>query len=194
MRVRSGLTIVVMLGLAVLVIYAATPITPKSSAGEFFGTQSAGQSSTVDPVIRTGGGSGSVAISSPNFIIVSPSGNSPGTSDCILIQNGVSTPAPGCFFLNDITTGQGAGNTGSTITQLVFVASRVDFSGSLTCQLSTALGGVSPWFTKCTAPSAAAPVVIFSGGSGIPFGGDFSVGFREFNTNSTFRVAASGSF
>ena len=189
MRVRSAFSTVVLLGLAVLVMYAATSITPTSSAGGFFG-----QSSTVDPVVRTGGGGGSVPISSPNFVIVSPTGNSPGTSDCILIQNGVSTPAPGCFFLNNITAGQGASQTGVTITRLIVVASKMDFSGTLSCQLSTALGGVSPWFTTCRALPAGAPVVTFSGGSGIPFGGDFSVGFREFNTNTTFRVTATGTF
>lgn len=185
MRVRSALSIVVMLGLAVLVMYAATSITPTSSAG---------QSSTVDPVIRTGGGTGSVDITSPNFVIVSPSGNSPGTSDCILIQDGVSTSAPHCLFLNNITAGQGTSMTGVTITRLIVVASKVDFSGTLSCDLSTALGGISPWFTKCNALPAGAPVVFFSGGSGIPFGGDFSVGFREFNTNATFRVTATGTF
>lgn len=189
MRVRSAFSTVVLLGLAVLVMYAATSITPTSSAGGFFG-----QSSTVDPVIRTGGGGGSVPISDPNFVIVSPSGNSPGTTDCILIQDGVSTTAPGCFFLNNITAGQGGSQTGVTITRLTVVASRLDYSGTLSCQLSTALGGVSPWFKTCSVPATAAPVVFFSGGSGIPFGGDFSVGFREFNTNATFRVTATGTF
>ena len=145
---------------------------------------------TGDPVIRAGGGSGSVPITFPTFRILTPTGSSPtdGT-DCFLIQGGISTPAPGCFFSNDITTGRG----GATIEALVFVVSKADFSGTLTCALSTALGGASS-FTNC-AVSMAAPVVTFSGGPGIPFGGDFSMGFRGFNTDTTFvgRAILSGS-
>jgi len=144
----------------------------------------------TDPVIRTGGGSGSVAITSPDFVIVSPTGNSPGTSDCLVIQGGVSTTAPGCFFVNKITDGE----AGVTIKGVIFFVRRAAFSGALSCALDTALGGVSPWFTKCTVAPDGIPVVIFSGGSGIPYGGDFSFGFREFNANATFRVFSAGDF
>jgi hypothetical protein len=146
---------------------------------------------TGDPVIRSGGGSGSVPITFPTFFILTPTGSSPtdGT-DCFLIQGGVSTDAPGCFFSNHIMTGQG----GATIDALVFVVSKASFSGTLSCALSTALGGDSPWFTNC-AVSPAAPVVTFSGGPGIPFGDEFSMGFRGFQSNTTFvsRTILSGS-
>jgi len=141
---------------------------------------------TGDPVIRAGGGSGSVPITFPTFRILTPTGSSPtdGT-DCFLIQGGVSTPAPGCFFSNDITTGRGA-----TIDALVFVVT-ANFSGSLTCALSTALGGASS-FTQC---SARGHVAAFYGGPGIPYGDDFSMGFRGFNSDTTFvgRAILSGS-
>jgi hypothetical protein len=136
---------------------------------------------TDDPVIRTGGHGGSVPITFPTFRILTPTGNSPtdGT-DCFLIQGGVATDAPGCFFSNDITEGQ----AGATIDALAFVVSNASFSGTLSCALSTALGGASP-FTNC-AVSPTAPIVTFSGGPGIPFGDDFSMGFRGFNADTTF--------
>jgi hypothetical protein len=142
-----------------------------------------------DPAIRTGGGHGSVPITSPDFIIVSPSGDSPSTSDCVVIQHGVSTTAPGCFFVNQIVKDDG--KTGVTIKGVFFVTGKTSFSGALSCALDTALGGVSPWFSKCTVATKL-PVVTFSGGSGIPFGGDFSFGFRQFNANATFLVVAAG--
>jgi hypothetical protein len=148
------------------------------------------QSTPPDPAIRTGGGRGSVPITSPDFIIVSPSGDSPSTSDCVVIQRGVSTTAPGCFFVNQITTDKGT--VGVTIKVVFFIVGKNSASGALSCALDTALGGVSPWFSKCTVAPNGIPVVIFSGGSGIPFGGDFSFGFRQFNTNATFGVVAAG--
>jgi hypothetical protein len=154
------------------------------------------QATPPDPAIRTGGGHGSVAITSPDFVIVSPTGDSPGTSDCLVIQHGVSTTAPGCFFVNKIMTDEeeAGGEAGATIRGVIFVVSKASFSGALSCALDTTLGGVSPWFSKCTVAPNRIPVVIFSGGSGIPFGGDFSFGFRQFNTNATFRVVAAGVF
>jgi hypothetical protein len=149
------------------------------------------QATPPDPVIRTGGGHGSVAITSPDFVIVSPSGDSPSTSDCLVIQHGVSTTASGCFFVNKITDDE---QNGATIKGVIFFVSKASFSGALSCALDTALGGVSPWFSKCTVAPNGIPVVIFSGGSGIPFGGDFSFGFRQFKTNATFLVVAAGVF
>ena len=149
------------------------------------------QAAPPDPAIRTGGGRGSVAITSPDFVIVSPTGDSPATSDCLVIQHGVSTTAPGCFFVNKIMTEDG---NGATIKGVIFVANKASISGALSCALDTALGGVSPWFSKCTVAPHQIPLVIFSGGSGIPFGGDFSFGFRQFNTNATFLVVAAGVF
>jgi hypothetical protein len=137
---------------------------------------------TGDPVIRTGGGSGSVSITSPIFTIVTPTGNSPtDATPCIYIYRGISTPSPGCFFSNHL-------EEGGTIHEMVFVASKA-YSGTLSCALSTALGGISPWFTKCAAP-AGGRVVEFFGGPGIPFGDEFSLGFRGFNANASFLVIA----
>ena len=120
---------------------------------------------------------------------MSPTGDSPATSDCLVIQHGVSTTAPGCFFVNKIKTDEGEG---VTIKGLVFVVSKASLSGALSCALDTALGGVSPWFSKCSVAPTRIPLVIFSGGSGIPYGGDFSFGFRQFNTNAIFLVVATG--
>jgi hypothetical protein len=141
-----------------------------------------------DPVIRSGGGTGSIPITSHVFTIVTPTGASPTDgSACILIQAGISTSAPGCFFKNDIETGNG---TGTTINALLFVADKADFSGSLSCALSTALGGQSQ-FTQCAATPNGGPVVKFFGGPGIPFGDDFSLGFRGFNaTGADFLATA----
>jgi hypothetical protein len=149
----------------------------------------AAKAQAPDPAIRTGGGRGSIPITSPDFVIVSPTGDSPATSDCVVIQHGVSTTAPGCFFINKIKKDDGGG---VTIKGLFFVANKASISGALSCALDTALGGVSPWFSKCSVPSTKLPLVIFSGGSGIPYGGDFSFGFRQFNSNATFLVVAAG--
>jgi len=108
-----------------------------------------------DPVIRSGGGSGSVPITSSTFTIGTASGSSPtdGTP-CLLLVGGNSTPAPGCFFLNQI------GTSADTIRVMVFIADQ-NFSGVLTCALTTALGGPSPWFTQC---GASGDKVTFFGG------------------------------
>jgi hypothetical protein len=128
-----------------------------------------------DPAIRAGGGGGSVPITSPIFGILTQTGASPTDgSPCFLIQGGVSTEAPGCFFSNDI-------KSGFTIDALVFVVT-TKFSGSLTCALSTLLGGAST-FTHC---NAGGHVAAFYGGPGIPYGDDFSMGFRGFDLNTTF--------
>ena len=141
---------------------------------------------TGDPVIRSGGGSASVPITSPKFSILTRTGNSPTDgSPCFLIQGGVSTPAPGCFFSNDI-------KRGAPIAALVFDVSKTDFSGTLSCQLATKLGGPSLYFETCI-PAIATDgdgMVTFSGGTGIPFGKDFSMGFAEFNANTIFNGTA----
>jgi hypothetical protein len=86
------------------------------------------------------------------------------------------------------------GQVGATIKGVVFIISKASFSGALSCSLDTALGGPSPWFSKCAVAPYGIPVVIFSGGSGIPFKGDFSFGFRMFHTNASFGVLAAGAF
>ena len=156
------------------------------------GQAHAASTPTPDPVIRTGGGTGSVAITSPVFAIVTPSGNSPalttvpGSTDCVLIQPGKAPmTAPGCFFKNEITMPDGVTNV--TITRLNFVVDNADFSGILTCGTDTTLGGHGP-FSMCRVQpvgDATTSVVTFFNGS-IPSGGDFSLGTRGFNLNTTF--------
>jgi hypothetical protein len=151
-----------------------------------------------DPVIRTGGGTHSVAVTSPIFRVVSPSGNSPALStvpnstDCVLYQPGqTSTAVPGCFFKNEIVLPGGAD---LIITRLIFVVDNADFTGVLTCGTDTTLGGTGP-FSACSVQpilNGAFSVVTFSNGS-VPFGSDFSLGMRGFNANIRFAVLALGS-
>ena len=144
-----------------------------------------------DPIIRTGGGGGSVAITSPIFRIVSPSGTSPvlpgitGSTDCVLQQPfKAATTVPGCLFQNKITTPRGIG---LTITRLTFIIDNSEFSGPLNCGTDTALFGNGP-FTMCgvqTGPDGTFSFVTFFSGF-VPYLGDFSMGMRGFNLNSGF--------
>jgi len=152
---------------------------------------------TNDPVIRAGGGGGSVAITSPIFGMATPSGNSPalstlpGSTDCVLMQLGKApTTAPGCFFKNEITMPHEA-VADVTITRLTFVVDNADFSGTLTCGTDTALGGSGPFSTCRVQPvgDGTFSIVTFFDGS-VPPGGDFSLGMRGFNGNTTFAVVA----
>ena len=150
---------------------------------------------TNDPVIRTGGGGGSVAIFSPIFRVESPSGNSPalttvqGSTDCVLSQPGTApTAVPGCFFKNRIML---PGGTGVTITRLIFVVDDAEFSGTLNCGTDTALGGTGP-FSACRVQpvgDGTLSIVTFFNGS-VPFGGDFSMGMRGFNVKTSFASIA----
>jgi hypothetical protein len=104
--------------------------------------------STNDPIIRTGGGHGSVAITSPIFRVISPSGNSPALStvpastDCVLMQPAKApVSVPGCLFKNYITSPRGIG---ITITRLTFIIDNAQFSGPLNCGTDTALFGTAP--------------------------------------------------
>lgn len=153
--------------------------------------------STNDPVIRTGGGRGSVAITSPFFRVVSPSGTSPvlpnvqDSTDCVLLQPGEApTSVPGCFFKNKIVLPDGAG---VTITRLVFVVDNADFSGILTCDTNTQLGGPGPFAVCRVHPvgDGSLSIVTFFKGS-VPFGSDFSMGMRSFNSNTGFVGVALG--
>jgi len=140
----------------------------------------AGSIPAGDPVVRTGGGTGSVPINSSTFTIFTATGSSPtdGTP-CVLLLGSNSTPAPECIFQNDI------GTNGDMVHELVVISSQ-DFAGSITCALSTALGGQS-LFTRC---DVIGNEVLFYGGPGIPFGTDFSFGFRGFDLNASFSVTA----
>jgi hypothetical protein len=144
-----------------------------------------------DPIVRTGGGHGSVAITSPIFRIVSPSGTSPvlpdvsGSTDCVLQQPfKAATTVPGCLFQNKIMTPRGIG---LTITRLTFIIDNSEFSGPLNCGTDTQLFGMGP-FAMCgiqTSPDGTFSFITFFRGS-VPYLGDFSMGMRGFNLNSGF--------
>jgi hypothetical protein len=144
-----------------------------------------------DPIVRTGGGHGSVAITSPIFRIISPSGTSPvipgvtGSTDCVLQQPfKAATTAPGCLFKNSITTPRGIG---LTITRLTFVIDNSQYSGPLNCGTDTQLFGTGP-FAMCgiqTSPDGTFSFITFFSGT-VPYLGDFSMGMRGFNLNAGF--------
>lgn len=154
---------------------------------------SAGSLPANDPQIKTGGplGGSSVAalalpmsapagIITPSFDIQSPSGTSPGTSPCILIQGPFMTVSPPCYFENDITT-EGVGDT---ISALTFDAFGIDPT-TVSCGF---LSG-SP-FTVCSVePISGGTEVDFTGGS-IPFHGDFTLDFAGFPANFDFPSTA----
>ncbi len=136
-----------------------------------------------DPQIKTGGplGASSVAalaqpmgapagIITPSFSIQSPSGTSPGTSPCVLIQGPFMTTSPLCYFENDISTD----GVGDTISELTFDAFGISPS-TVTCGLL--LG--SP-FASCSVNSIPGGTEVdFTDGS-IPFHDDFTLQFDGF--------------
>jgi hypothetical protein len=147
-----------------------------------------------DPVIRTGGGHHSVPVTSVIFGVGSPSGNSPALStvpdstDCVLTQKGQTASVPGCFFKNNITTLRGKPRT---ISRLVFLVNNSEYTGTLTCGTDTTLGGPGP-FAACTVQpvgDGSFSVVTFFNGS-VPYGSDFSMGMRGFNSNTNFAAVA----
>src|SRR5215831_5125280 len=150
---------------------------------------------TSDPVIKTGGAAGGGApvrgasVPSPaglivtSFSIFSSSGTSPGTSPCVLLQSGISTTSPACFFENDITVK----GSGLAITSLTFDALGVPFNSTDQCGF---LSG-SP-FSSCGVdplPGAAGTEFTFTQGS-IPFHGDFTLDLEGFPKNFTFSATA----
>jgi hypothetical protein len=141
-----------------------------------------------DPVVKTGGsppaapGSAPAAIITLNFIIESPSGTSPGTSPCDLIQGPFTTVSPLCFFQNEISiSGQG-----QTINMLTFDALGIN-SNTVSCDLLTG----SP-FSQCGVDplgnNAGTQITFFDGL--IPFGGEFTLDFGGFPKNFTFGTTA----
>lgn len=147
-----------------------------------------------DPVVKTGGGlpaaapsfattstMAPAAIITTSFDIVSPTGTSPGTSPCDLMQGTITTVSPDCFFQNQITVN----GAGEAITMLTFDAVGVDPStvncGFLTGSPFSACG-VDPLGTNGTQ-------VTFSDGT-IPFGSDFTLDFEGFPANFDFGTTA----
>jgi len=141
-----------------------------------------------DPVVKTGGsppaapGSAPAAIITFDFNILSPSGTSPGTSPCELIQGPFTTVSPQCFFQNEISVN----GDGQTLNMLTFDAFGVD-PNTVNCGFLTA----SP-FTECGVDplgnNAGAEITFFGGL--IPFGGQFTLDFVGFPQNFTFETTA----
>jgi len=141
-----------------------------------------------DPVVKTGGsppaapGSAPAAIITLDFSILSPSGTSPGTSPCELIQGPFTTVSPQCFFQNEISVN----GDGQTLNMLAFDAFGVD-ANTVNCGF---LSG-SP-FSQCGVDplegNAGAEITFFGGL--IPFGGQFTLDFVGFPQNFTFETTA----
>lgn len=142
-----------------------------------------------DPVVKTGGGHVPAASPGPvpasiittMFTIESPSGTSPGTSACDLIQGGITTVSPECFFQNDITT-NGVGETIGMLTFDVGIS-----SSGVNCGF---LSG-SP-FTQCGVDSLGpdSTQISFYGGT-ISYGTNFTLDFEGFPANTSFGGTAS---
>ncbi len=138
----------------------------------------------IDPVIKVGGldPPAPAGIITPSFAIMSPSGNSPGTSDCELGQGTITTDVPACLFENDITS-KGAAQT---ITSLTFNAPTVPFGSQDQCGFLTG----SP-FSQCGVDPLAKGGTQFTFFDGsIPFHSDFTLDFQGFLSNTSFSVTA----
>jgi hypothetical protein len=166
---RSLCTLVVVCG--VLAVFSAA-------------TAKADQLSGSDPRVALGGDppSAPAGIITTSFSIVSPSGTSPATSPCVLMQGGISTSSPNCLFENDISVS----GVGETIYSLTLDAVGVAPS-TATCGFLTASPlkdcGVDPL------PSGNGTQFSFDVGS-IPFHNDFTLSFTGFPSNFDFAVQA----
>jgi hypothetical protein len=145
----------------------------------------ADQISGSDPKINLGGDppSSPAGIITSSFGILTPSGTSPATSPCVLMQGTLSTTSPDCFFENDITTS----GSGETIYSLDLFAAGVA-PGTVSCGFLSA----SP-FSSCSVESLSSGTgseVIFSGGS-IPFHDNFTLDLVSFPTNFQLTAQAS---
>jgi hypothetical protein len=150
-----------------------------------------------DPQIKTGGplaassfpasaipaASLPAGIFTPDFVIQSPSGTSPGTSPCILVQGPHMVTSPQCYFENDIR--YATNGFGNTIYQLIFDAFGIS-PDTVTCGFLTD----SP-FTACGVdPISGGTQITFSGGS-IGFHDNFTLSFAGFPPDFSFPTTAS---
>lgn len=129
-----------------------------------------------DPRIIIGAGSGSADIITPNFTIFSPTGTSPGTSPCTLIQGPFSKVEKDCVFENSI---------GAAITGLDFVVGGVNAS-SVTCQ-----NLANSAFSGCEVQTTPNGVDVGFFGGSIPDEGEFQVQLLGFPANTDFNTTAS---
>jgi hypothetical protein len=142
----------------------------------------ANATSAGDATITLGGGTGggASAISVASFSIVSPSGSSPATSPCILIQGATQTPSPLCLFEN-------AESAGEQITSLSLDETSVAF-GTHEGSCGVLVGSL---LSKCNVfalPLGGFQYVFFGGA--IPFHTDFTLDFADFPLHQTFAVTA----
>jgi hypothetical protein len=144
----------------------------------------ADQLSGSDPRVALGGDppSAPAGIITTSFGILTPSGTSPATSACVLMQGGINTTSPDCFFENDITIN----GVGETIYSLTFDAVGIAPS-TATCGFLAA----SP-FSDCgvdALPNGKGTQFSFDTGS-IPFHDDFTLSFTGFPSNFDFEAQA----
>jgi hypothetical protein len=150
------------------------------------------EASTIppDPVIRQGGFPDPACtppfcpapIFMTDFTIVSPSGTSgpAGGSACMLTEGTYMVSSPKCLFQDVIVNSSGAGEN---ITKLVFDVG----VGAVTC----ALLNNQDFATCTTAPfDDGGTMVTFSGGKGIPYQGQFTLGFQGFLPQTSFSGVA----
>jgi hypothetical protein len=136
-----------------------------------------------DPKIIQGGdpSSSPTFITSPAFYIVTPLGTSPATnSPCVLFESFSGTivnagTSPNCFFANGINLN----GVGQNITELVFDVLKP--GGLVSCEL---LNNID--FAMCVPGpfDDGGAMVTFKGGPGIPFQGEFHLGFQGFPENT----------
>jgi hypothetical protein len=142
----------------------------------------ADQISGSDPKVEIGGDppSAPAGLITLSFGILTPSGTSPATSPCILMQGTTNTSSPDCFFENDITVN----GVGETIHSLTFDAVGIAPS-TATCGF---LAG-SP-FSSCgidELPNGRGTAFSFDVGS-IPFHDNFTLDFQGFPKDFQFTV------
>jgi hypothetical protein len=134
-----------------------------------------------DPVIKQGGGdppSSPSPIFTPDFTILSPSGTSPATSACKLIEGTFTFTSPSCLF-QDVINPSGAGEA---ITKLVFDIATVSPS-----TVNCALINMVDFATCVVGPfDETGTMVGFHGGKGIPYMGEFTLNFDDFPKNTSF--------
>ncbi|HEY6293955.1 MAG TPA: PEP-CTERM sorting domain-containing protein [Terriglobia bacterium] len=146
-----------------------------------------------DPRVRTGGGLPLIpeanyyvpaGIIDQSFTIESPSGTSPASSPCVLMQGGITTVSPGCLFENDISVD----GVGEAIVSLVFDVTGVNAS-TVTCGFlaGSPFAGCSVVPLGSLGPEGAQ--ITFDDGS-IPFHTDFSMQFTGFPQDSSFGATA----
>jgi|SRR6516164_4590056 len=134
-----------------------------------------------DATVSMGGGTagGASAISVARFSVESPSGSSPVTSPCILIQDATQTTSPLCLFDN-------AESAGTQITSLNLVETNVAFGSTGSCGVlpGSPLSGCS----VLALPGGGFEFTFFGGV--IPLHTNFALNLAGFPRNQVFTATA----